>query len=84
MFNVSYQRVGGIKFLKIGRITISLSVTSKEAFEAKQRKIARHSNESFLDEMSLIAIRNVLHTELTNHYQKSQRRFWDQYATYTD
>lgn len=29
MFNISYRKVGGIRFLKLGRITLSWSVSSR-------------------------------------------------------
>lgn len=28
MFNVSYRRVGGLRFLKVGRLTVSWSVAA--------------------------------------------------------
>lgn len=43
MFNFSNHKQGGIRFIKLGRITISLSVTSKAAYEAKARKAARQA-----------------------------------------
>lgn len=35
MFNISIRKVGGIQFIKIGRINISFSVSSPEKYRNK-------------------------------------------------
>jgi hypothetical protein len=40
MFNITLRKVGGLWFLKFGRITLSLSVTSPETYAARQAQKA--------------------------------------------
>lgn len=41
IFNVSLKKIGGIKFLKVGRFTLSFSVSTRSAYLAKQQYEAR-------------------------------------------
>ncbi|UIY29199.1 hypothetical protein LZK73_21945 [Neorhizobium galegae] len=43
MFNISMTRVGGLRFLKVSRITITMSVTRREAYLAKQLRAAQQA-----------------------------------------
>ncbi len=77
MFNVSYKRVGGLAFLKIGRINISWSVTSKEKFAEMERRRARHSDDKYLYQVSELAICIALETELRAHAEKVYAPYYE-------
>lgn len=64
MFNVSYTRKGGLRFLKLGRITITWSVTSKEVYEVIERRRVRHADETFVTHLCTAAIYGALETEI--------------------
>lgn len=84
MFNISYTRNGGLRFLKLGRITITWSVTSKEKFAATERRRLRHADETFVTHLCNAAIYGDLEAEITASYKKQQAFYWAQYETCAD
>lgn len=84
MFGITYKKVGGLRFLKLGRVTVTLSVTTPENYAAKQRKIARHSDEKFIHAIAVSAAQGALHSEITASHQKDMRKIWSQYETCAD
>jgi len=51
IFNVSMKKVGGLRFIKLGRITFTMSVTSRSSYLEKQAKEAR---QAVIDSMLVI------------------------------
>lgn len=84
MLNITYKKVGGLRFLKLGRITVTLSVTTPENYAAKQRKAARHADEKFIDAIAVSAVQGALHSEITASHQKEMRKIWASYETCAD
>lgn len=84
MFNISYTRKGGLRFLKLGRITITWSVTSKEAYAAIERRRIRHADETFVTHLCTAAIYGALEAEIIAGAKKQTAFYWSHYETCAD